>query len=93
MPFGYGLWSWFAKNPIAQGIAIFLIAIMSWKINNLVVANNATRRQRARHREASLKKDIAIREQSDEAVEAADSVRSNTRRVRATRVRNEPLPG
>lgn len=85
----FSVFNYIANNRWAQ-IALTAGAIVFfWLMNNRHQRKVGARQSDARHREASIQKDLEIREQSDEAVEAADTVRVNTRRVRSTRVRGE----
>lgn len=86
------LWAW-AKD-IPSWVYGLLAAFGVYVVVRRDAYQDGQREERIKNERASIKKDREILEQSNEAVEAADTVRANTKRVSATRVRDEqPVPG
>lgn len=89
----FSVFNFISNNKAAQVILTAGFVWVIWLMNNRHQRKVGAKDANARHREASIQKDIEIKENSDEAVKAADTVRANTERVSAARVRDEqPVP-
>lgn len=73
----------------AIGAGLLILGFLWWLGNH---DRNLLRNERARQERRALQKDQAIREHSNEAVQAADTVRANTERVSSTRMHDESAP-
>ena len=71
---------------VAIGAGLLILGFLWWLGQH---DRNLLRNERARQERKALLKDQAIRENSNEAVKAADTVRSNTERVSASRLPDE----
>ena len=92
MPFAHGAYLAVKNSRVLQIALLLAIAIKLWLINNFFVSRRATRKLRDRMRIKAIQKDQAIREHSNEAVQAADTVRANTERVSSARMHDESAP-
>lgn len=68
------------------GAGIFLLIVWAWLMDQRRMLLKA---ERMRQAHAAMEKDQAIRKQSNEAVEAADTIRANTERVSSPELRDE----
>jgi len=79
-----------ANNPLAQraiGVALIIAGFLFWLARH---DRKLLENERLQQEREALKKDQAIRANSNEAVEAADTVRSNTERLSTSELRDEP---
>lgn len=84
-----GIGSTIANSRPAQyaiGAGLFVLGFLFWLANH---DRQLLKNERLRQERRALKKDQAIRKNSNEAVQAADTVRSNTERSAAAELRDE----
>ena len=88
-----GIGSTIANSRAAQyaiGIGLFVVGFLWWLADR---DDKLLENERTRQTMRALEKDNEIREKSNEAVQASDTVRANTERVSAARMRDEqPAP-
>ena len=82
MPFGFSVWSWFAKNPIIQGIAaVLLLQGVLWGHGKLKERKGA-RKERERARRKSEQVSRKLIEGSHEKSRRVQKARDNISRAR-----------
>ncbi|MEM8615437.1 MAG: hypothetical protein AAGF20_00730 [Pseudomonadota bacterium] len=79
MPFGFGLWNWFANNRYAQWIAGALGFLILWRLNNEYHEARGRRQEQRRAEKRARKQLEKLKEASREKLEKAHTARRDIR--------------
>lgn len=87
-----GVGSTIANNRAVQwaiGVGLLIVGFLYWLAQH---DRKLLENERLRQERRNLQKDKEIRDNSNEAVKTADTIRANTERVSATRMPDQPAP-